>query len=79
MLLNPDMKNRYSLDENMIVSAGTLPDLDEAYSRYDTFLIQFKWQISHYMGGVYRRARTCVTQEVLPTRCQTWYIRSQIS
>lgn len=33
MLLSPEMKNRYSLDEKQIVSAGTLPDLDEAYSR----------------------------------------------
>lgn len=33
MLLNQEMKNRYGLDEKTIVSAGTLPDLDEAYSR----------------------------------------------
>lgn len=32
-LLSHEMKNRYGLDEKMIVSAGTLPDLDEAYSR----------------------------------------------
>lgn len=39
MLLSPEIKTKYSLDEKMIVSAGTLPDLDEAYSRYVIFLV----------------------------------------
>lgn len=38
MLLSPDLKTKYGLDENMIVSAGTLPDLDEAYSRWVHFV-----------------------------------------
>ncbi|XP_034825503.1 abhydrolase domain-containing protein 2 [Maniola hyperantus] len=52
MLLNPEMKNTYSLDEKMIVSAGTLPDLDEAYSRrvhgFESVAELYKWSSSAF-------------------------------
>nr|XP_032529566.1 abhydrolase domain-containing protein 2 [Danaus plexippus plexippus] len=51
-LLSNEMKNRYSLDENMIVSAGTLPDLDEAYSRrvygFNSVAELYKWSSSAF-------------------------------
>ncbi|KOB75141.1 Abhydrolase domain-containing protein 2 [Operophtera brumata] len=51
-LLSPELKNRYSLDEKMIVSAGTLPDLDEAYSRkvhgFETVADLYKWSSSAF-------------------------------
>lgn len=47
VLLSPELKSRHGLDENMIASAGTLPDLDEAYSRrvhgFDTVTDLYKW------------------------------------
>ncbi|XP_045511646.1 abhydrolase domain-containing protein 2 [Colias croceus] len=52
MLLSPEMKNKYSLDEKMIVSAGTLPDLDEAYSRkvygFNSVAELYKWSSSAF-------------------------------
>ncbi|XP_062524087.1 abhydrolase domain-containing protein 2 isoform X2 [Bombyx mori] len=52
MLLSPEMKSRYCLDENMIVSAGTLPDLDEAYSRrvygFESVADLYKWSSSAF-------------------------------
>lgn len=52
MLLSPEMKNRYNLDEKMIVSAGTLPDLDEAYSRrmygFESVADLYKWSSSAF-------------------------------
>ncbi|GBP36829.1 Abhydrolase domain-containing protein 2 [Eumeta japonica] len=41
------MKSRHGLDEQMIVSAGTLPDLDEAFSRriygFETVTDLYRW------------------------------------
>ncbi|XP_050675606.1 abhydrolase domain-containing protein 2 isoform X2 [Leptidea sinapis] len=56
-LLSADMKSRFNLDEQMIVSAGTLPDLDEAYSRrvhgFPSVAALYKWSSSsQYVGGV---------------------------
>ncbi|CAH2104887.1 unnamed protein product [Euphydryas editha] len=52
MLLSPELKSRYNLDENMIVSAGTLPDLDEAYSRkvhgFNSVTELYKWSSSAF-------------------------------
>lgn len=33
MLLSEDVKQRYNLNERDIISAATLPELDEAYTR----------------------------------------------
>jgi abhydrolase domain-containing protein 2 len=33
MLLSEEVKNRYKLNEHEIISAATLPELDEAYTR----------------------------------------------
>lgn len=34
VLLNEDVKRRFGLQEQQIISAATLPELDDAYTRY---------------------------------------------
>lgn len=50
MLLSEDLKKRYSLNEHEIISAATLPELDEAYARrvheFTTISEYYKWSSS---------------------------------
>ncbi|KAG5896442.1 hypothetical protein JTB14_022521 [Gonioctena quinquepunctata] len=52
ILLSDDVKKRYSLNEHEIISAATLPELDEAYGRkmndFATISEYYKWSSSKY-------------------------------
>lgn len=34
VLLSEDVKNRYNINEHDVIAAATLPELDDAYTRY---------------------------------------------
>ncbi|XP_060536563.1 abhydrolase domain-containing protein 2 [Cylas formicarius] len=57
MLLNEDIKQRHNLSENEIISAATLPELDEAYTRrvhgFGSVSELYKWSSSiNYINSI---------------------------
>lgn len=57
ILLAEDVKRRYNLNEHEIISAATLPELDEAYTRrvheFNSISELYKWSSSiHYMDNI---------------------------
>jgi len=42
MLLSEDVKKRCNLNERDIISAATLPELDEAYTRRVSLILQMR-------------------------------------
>nr|XP_023024019.1 abhydrolase domain-containing protein 2 [Leptinotarsa decemlineata] len=52
ILLSDDVKKRYNLNEHEIISAATLPELDEAYGRklseFNTISEYYKWSSSRF-------------------------------
>lgn len=57
ILLSDDVKKRYSLSEHEIISAATLPELDEAYTRklhgFNTISELYKWSSSiNYLKNI---------------------------
>ena len=45
-LFTPEVVERYNLDERKILSSVTLPELDEAYTRYEIKMSIWRW-ITH--------------------------------
>lgn len=57
ILLNDDTKLRCNLNERDIAAAGTLPELDEAYTRrvhnFPSVVDMYEWSSSvHYLQGI---------------------------
>lgn len=57
VLLSEEVKTRYSLNEREIISAATLPELDEAYTRrvhnFDTANDMYRWSSSlNYLDNI---------------------------
>lgn len=57
ILLTPELKIKYDLDETTIASAATLPDLDEAYTRkvsnFDTVTDLYRWSsCAFYLSNI---------------------------
>ncbi|CAG9858994.1 unnamed protein product [Phyllotreta striolata] len=57
MLLSEELKRRHNLNEHEIISAATLPELDEAYGRkvneFNSITEYYKWSSSkHYLNDI---------------------------
>lgn len=57
ILLSDDIKNKYKLIEHEIISAATLPELDDAYTRkvhsFQTISELYSWSSSvNYLGNI---------------------------